>query len=157
MPKITTVKNPRFKSPDFALMRHAEDDGEVRCHLIRESVEILEQSIEILATRLQGRKIKILTSPVRRAVLSAMLASERVEDLGFRNVEFEKNDWLAASQFGISDDGIQLELFENPDDFLLMVSHEPDMRRFLGLEADADDGTVQNCSIFAKEFEIHPE
>jgi phosphohistidine phosphatase SixA len=156
MVQVLLGDNPRFKSPDVALMRHAKDDGNTPCYLIRDSVEILKHCIEILASQLKGRRIQVLHSPQRRAYLTAMSAYEKFDELGF-DTNIAERLWLDVSKCTITDKNIQREIVDNPDDFLLLVSHHPDIEHFLRIRDDRDESKIRNCAIFAQKFEIHPD
>lgn len=139
----------RFINPRFAIMRHAQDIGQgENVMLVERSVDICKQVVRELADKVRGLSVGIRHSPLRRAELTAQVASAELIANGVKVSRVEPCDWLTCDSHGLCNENIQ-ELPDDPQTLWLLITHLPDVENFLGEQCNP-----ANCSLIAKEFLI---
>ncbi len=133
---------------NFAIMRHAAVDNSEA--ITPESREVLIRVGRELADKIGGT-VRIFHSQYERARLTAHSLADILN--GHDNISANvvgDIGWLNCDHGWVNDDNIAHELVDGT--FAVFVTHQPDMRRYLG-QHDVEM-SVTNCALYSPEFII---
>ena len=137
---------------DFALMRHAETDGNGK--ITKESLEVLIRVASKFSDEVGVCDVKIYHSPTTRARVTAHTFAKHLNRIS-TNASAEvigKLQWLDCESFGVRDANIARVL--HPDSFALLISHQPDMGNYLVGIGYTGGLRLTNCSVYSPGFVI---
>lgn len=139
----------RFKTPNFAVMRHAKDNMH---GLVAWSEEICRVVTAELANQISVRKVAIRCSPLNRAKLTGKVVAQALHKAGVEVTSVCILDWLKSDSLKLDDTSAKMACAPESDTFTLFITHLPDIEQFLGV--GATESSLPNNTIISQSFLI---
>ena len=144
----------RFFAPNYALMRHAKDEGwgdQIR--LTQSGIETCRAVAETLSGKLRWKKVRIFHSPRERARLTANLVWDILQSRGIEVADPLVLNWLDEVNEEVSDVLLQSVVTEDTDTFYLFVTHLPQVGNYIGVDWHGMHAPARS-TIVSREFTI---
>ncbi|MEX2405040.1 MAG: histidine phosphatase family protein [Candidatus Paceibacterota bacterium] len=141
--KTKTDKTMSFPNGNCAVMRHADDR---RGGITDTSIQVLQRVAKDLREQIGEKEVRIFHSPLRRAMWTAQNLAKFLRQESNTAIIAGPLEWLYCGEEAIAR---HIDEFEEPEDFVVLISHQPDLEHFLCVRSG-----VTNCSLFARDFRI---
>lgn len=138
-------------------MRHAKDVGytEETTIIPEKSQEVIIRVMADLAFHIRGmgmKRVEVVHSPLKRAELTARYSANLLLSHEGLETSVSPISWLNC-RIGIKDYLIEALLPSDPETFVLLIGHQPDIAEYLGYD-EHEEMRLTNCSICSANFHI---